>query len=48
VHRLTTLDHVYVVRTGKGAYFKVRLGSYYDENGTAARISLQFAPLAPP
>ncbi|MCA2976650.1 MAG: HmuY family protein [Myxococcaceae bacterium] len=48
VHRLTTLDHVYVVRTGKGAYFKVRLGSYYDENGTSARISVRFAPVAPP
>lgn len=48
VHRLTTLDHVYVVKTGQGAYFKVRLGSYYDENGTSARISLRFARLDPP
>lgn len=48
VHRLTTLDHVYVVKTGQGAFFKVRLGSYYDDNGTSARISLRFSKLDPP
>jgi hypothetical protein len=48
VHRLNTVDHVYVVKTGQGAYFKVRMGSYYDENGTSARISLRFATIDPP
>jgi hypothetical protein len=48
VHRLAPVDHVYVVKTGQGAFFKVRLGSYYDENGTSARISLRFAKLDPP
>ncbi len=48
VHRLTTLPHVYVVKTSKGASFKVKMGSYYDANGTAARIGVQFAKLAAP
>ncbi len=48
VHRLITLDHVYVVKTSSGAFFKVKLGSYYDANGTAARVSLQFGRLEAP
>lgn len=48
VHRLTPLDHVYVVKTSNQAFFKVRLSSYYDVNGTAARLSVQFAKLAAP
>lgn len=48
VHRLTTLPHVYVVKTSKGGYFKVKMGNYYDANGTAARVGLQFAKLASP
>lgn len=48
VHRLTTLDHVYVVKTSSGAYFKVKMGDYYDTNGTAARIAVRFAKLSPP
>ncbi|MBL8922850.1 MAG: HmuY family protein [Myxococcaceae bacterium] len=48
VHRLTTLDHLYVVKTSKGGFFKVKMGSYYDGNGTAARIAVTFAKLLPP
>jgi hypothetical protein len=48
VHRLTTQDHVYVVKSSSGAYFKVKMGSYYDANGTAARIAVRFAKLAAP
>lgn len=47
-HRLTTLDHVYVVKTTKGEFFKVKMGNYYDGNGTAARIGVRFAKLTPP
>jgi hypothetical protein len=48
VHRLTTLDHVYVVKTSKGDFVKVKMGSYYDGNGTAARIAVTFAKILPP
>lgn len=48
VHRLTTLPHVYVVKTSKGDFYKVKMGSYYDANGTAARVGVRFAKLAPP
>lgn len=48
VHKLTTLDHVYVVKTSKGDYFKVKMGNYYDTNGTAARIGVRFSKLNPP
>jgi hypothetical protein len=48
VHRLITLDHVYVVKSTSGAFFKVKLGSYYDANGTAARVALQFGRLEAP
>ena len=48
VHRLTTLPHVYVVKTSKGDFYKVRMGNYYDTNGTAARIGFRFAKLTPP
>lgn len=48
VHRLTPLDHVYVVKTSSGAFFKVKLSGYYDANGTAARLSMRFAKLAAP
>lgn len=48
VHRLTTQPNVYVVKTTKGDFFKVKLGSYYDVNGTAARIAVTFEKIAPP
>ncbi len=47
-HRLTTKDLLYVVQTSTGAYMKLRMGNYYDEFGTAARISLSFAPVSAP
>jgi hypothetical protein len=43
VHRLVTLSHVYVVRTGRGEFYKLQMGSYYDENGSSARIRFRFA-----
>lgn len=47
-HKLSPRDNVYVVRTGRGAYFKLRLLSYYDQAGSAARLSLLWAQLSPP
>lgn len=34
-HVLTPADHVYVVRTVEGAYFKIQIVDYYDEAGTS-------------
>jgi len=47
-HKLTTKDELYVVQTSDGAYFKLRMGSYYDASGTPARISLSYAPVSAP
>lgn len=49
VHRLITrTELVYVLRTSAGAYKKLRMLSYYDEHGTPASISLEYAPVAAP
>lgn len=48
VHRLSPQDHVYVVKTSKGEFYKVKFGSYYDQNGTAARIGLRFGKISAP
>lgn len=49
VHRLTArADLTYVVRTGAGAYFKLKFSSYYDEAGSPARISLRYQRIAAP
>lgn len=47
-HRLQARDGIYVVRTGAGAYFKLQMLAYYDENGTAGRVSFDWAPIDPP
>ncbi len=48
-HRLTTVEElVYVVQSGAGAYFKIKMISYYDMTGTPAAISLKYAPIAAP
>lgn len=47
-HRLTTKDELYVIQTSDGAFMKLRMGSYYDESGTPARISLSYAPVSAP
>ena len=49
VHRLVTKPELsYVVKTGAGAYFKVRMLDYYDATGTPAALSLEYAALSPP
>ena len=49
VHKLFVRDNlIYVVRTTKGAYVKLRLLSYYDAAGTPAVMSLEYAKLAAP
>ena len=49
VHRLITrTELVYVIHTSTGAYVKLRMRSYYDQNGTPASISLEYAPIAAP
>lgn len=49
VHKLFVRDNlIYVVRTTKGTYVKLRLLSYYDAAGTPAVMSLEYAPLAAP
>lgn len=44
-HLLSAVDQVWVIRTTEGVLFKLAFDSYYDSNGTPARISLRFAPL---
>lgn len=49
VHRLVTrAELTYVVKTSAGAYKKVKMLDYYDENGTPASISLKYAPVPAP
>lgn len=47
-HRLTTNDKLYIVKTTDGMYMKLRMGSYYDSAGTAARLSLSYAKVSAP
>ena len=49
VHRLVTRTELfYLLHTSAGAYLKLRMLSYYDQNGTPASISLEYAPIAAP
>lgn len=49
VHRLVTRTELfYLLHTSAGAYVKLRMLSYYDQNGTPASISLEYAPIAAP
>lgn len=49
VHRLVTrAELTYVVKTSAGAYKKLKMLDYYDENGTPASISLKYAPVLAP
>lgn len=49
LHRLVTrTELVYVLHTSAGAYVKLRMLDYYDEHGTPASISLEYAPLVAP
>jgi len=49
VHRLVTRTELfYLLHTSAGAYVKLRMLSYYDDNGTPASISLEYAPIAAP
>jgi HmuY protein len=49
VHKLAAREgRSYVVRTTSGAYFKLKMLSYYDEHGTAARVKVRVAPIGSP
>jgi hypothetical protein len=49
VHRLLTRPELtYVIKSSQGAYFKLKMLSYYDTQGTPAALSLKYAPLAFP
>lgn len=48
-HRLVTRDELfYVIDGGEGAFWKLKMKSYYDQNGTAARLQFRWARLLPP
>lgn len=47
-HRLDAREVVYVVRTGAGNHFKIRLLAYYDDAGTPGIVSFRWAPVAGP
>ena len=47
-HTLTPRPLVYVVKTDRGGYFKLKIDGYYDRSGTPAVIRLRFAPVLPP
>jgi hypothetical protein len=49
VHKLSSRSELtYAVRSTGGAYFKLKMLSYYDENGTAARLTMRVGKLSPP
>jgi len=49
VHKVVTrTDLLYVVHSSDGAYFKLKMLSYYDDAGTAARLSFLFQTLEAP
>ncbi|MEC9407240.1 MAG: HmuY family protein [Pseudomonadota bacterium] len=45
VHHISPRDVVYVVRDRQGLFFKLRMLSYYDDAGSSAHPSFEFAPL---
>ena len=45
VHHISPRDVVYVVRDRQGLFFKFRMLSYYDDAGSSAHPSFEFAPL---
>lgn len=47
-HSLTPRPIVYVVRTDRAGYFKLKIDGYYDRAGTPAFFRLRFAPIAAP
>ncbi|MBK7858511.1 MAG: HmuY family protein [Archangiaceae bacterium] len=48
-HKLVTNDdRFYVIDNGEGGYWKLRMKSYYDDQGTAARMTFWWAKLLPP
>ena len=48
-HRLEPRESLlYVVHSGQGRYFKLRMLSYYDSAGTPARLSFQYQAVAAP
>jgi hypothetical protein len=48
-HKLATREDLfYVVDSGEGAYWKLKMKSYYDEQGTAARMQFTWGKVQPP
>jgi hypothetical protein len=49
VHRLIPRPELtYVVQGTAGAYFKLKMLAYYDESGTPAALTVEYAPIAAP
>ncbi|MCH9829336.1 MAG: HmuY family protein [Gammaproteobacteria bacterium] len=48
MHHISPRDVVYVLRGRDGNYWKLRMLSYYDEAGTSAQLSFEYAPIAAP
>ncbi len=47
-HRLSPAARTYVIRSTDGAAFKLGFDSYYDENGTPARVAIRLGALEAP
>ena len=48
-HKLVVRDALlYVVQTSDGAYLKLQMQGYYDDNGTPAIIRFRYAPILAP
>jgi hypothetical protein len=47
-HTLTPRDVTYVVRSARGAHFKLRIAGYYDDAGTSGYPTLRYAPVPSP
>lgn len=45
-HRLTPREVVYVVRTGEHRAYKLHMLGYYDEAGSSARVSFEWAEIS--
>lgn len=46
IHHISPRDVVYIVRARDGQFFKLRLLGYYDDQGQAAQLRLEYAPVS--
>lgn len=47
-HVLSPRDHVYVVRSVEGGYFKLKMTSFYDDAGTSGFPTFRWGAINPP